>query len=160
LRLNKKGVSEIIGYVLLIVIALSLGGIVFSFLRSSIPQEKSSCPDGISLIIEKASCKGDRLNLTFVNRGLFSVDGSLVKMGVVDRVKKDIINCPNGLGTSNCTADFGIENGLKPEDYLNVSIFYGKEGDFELEIEPMVRIENTTEIILCPRSIVVQEITC
>lgn len=79
---SKKGVSIMIGYVLLISLAVVMGGIIYSWARTQIPQDEIGCDDGISLFIKKATCSSNvthhSLNLTLTNNGRFSVGGFLL----------------------------------------------------------------------------------
>ncbi len=81
---NKKGVSIMIGYVLLIVGAVVMGGVVYGWLQSYVPQETLECPSGVSLFIREVQCTADgggyKLNLDVANNGRFAVDGYFVKV--------------------------------------------------------------------------------
>ena len=46
---NKKGVSEIIGYILLVAIVVTISIFVYQWLKTYVPQDAISCPDGVSL---------------------------------------------------------------------------------------------------------------
>lgn len=72
---NKKGVSIIVGYVLLIVFAVIMGAIVYSGLRTYVPTETLQCPDGVSLFVQDSNYCGSQLNLTIRNNGRFNVAG-------------------------------------------------------------------------------------
>jgi hypothetical protein len=48
---NKKGISTMIEYVLLIVIVISLSSVVYIWMKTYIPQESIECQDGVSLYI-------------------------------------------------------------------------------------------------------------
>jgi flagellin-like protein len=88
LRRNKKGLSEIVGYVLLIVFAISMSAIVYTFLKSSIPKPEVQCPDGVSIEISdyhfepksELRTDGDYLYLNITNRGLFGINGISVTL--------------------------------------------------------------------------------
>ena len=78
---NKKGVSEIVGYVLLIVFTLILAGIVYTWLRTYVPQEDINCPDGTSLTIKSYTCNqsaNNKLSLNLENNGKFFVGGYFI----------------------------------------------------------------------------------
>lgn len=83
---NKKAVSEIIAYVILISIGLSLSILVFVWLKSYVSEDtRKTCPDEATLIIRNYSCsktlgKVINLDITIKNRGLFIVDGFMVKV--------------------------------------------------------------------------------
>lgn len=82
--LNKKAVSIIVGYVLLVTITLSLSIAVYSFLRfqaSGFIGDEEECPEGVSLIIEDYGCLSQQgLNITLQNKGLFSIDGFVLRV--------------------------------------------------------------------------------
>ena len=62
--MKKKGVSLMVAYVLLVVIAISLSALVYIFLKSYLPTDKVECPSDLSLIIEGARCIDNKNNLT------------------------------------------------------------------------------------------------
>lgn len=92
-RLNKKALSEIIAYVLLITIALSLSVLVYGWLKNYVPQDTGNldCPDNIALIIKTYNCNltdtSFKLNVTITNKGLFTVDGFIIKLNDQDGAK-------------------------------------------------------------------------
>ncbi|MGK0208842.1 MAG: hypothetical protein ACI83O_000101 [Patescibacteria group bacterium] len=80
---NKRGVSEIIGYVLLIGITVGISVMVFNFLMFYVPTEEvASCPDTVSLSIRNISCNSVAYTISFdvKNTGFFSVDGFLARV--------------------------------------------------------------------------------
>jgi len=77
LRSNKKGVSTIIAYVLLISITISLSVMVFNWLKFYVSDEKiAQCPDAVNVIVEDYNC----VNITLKNKGRFSVDGYTLRV--------------------------------------------------------------------------------
>lgn len=75
---NKKGVSVMIGYILLVVFALIIGAIVFQWLRSYVPTQSFECSDGTSIFITEADLTGDVLNLSLSNNGRFGLTGYFI----------------------------------------------------------------------------------
>src|SRR3989338_6277896 len=74
-RNEKKGVTELLAYVLLIGLAVSLSVIVYNWLRGyAILSPTRACPDGVSLIVDDYSCIGGVFNLTLRNKVLFNID--------------------------------------------------------------------------------------
>ena len=53
-KLNKKGVSVIIGYVLLIAFAILISAGVYAWLKTYVPREPLNCPDGVSIFVKEA----------------------------------------------------------------------------------------------------------
>jgi len=83
---NKKGVSLMISYVLLIFITISLSIGVYIWLKDyAVVSEKINCKEGTSLTIEKYNIEesgGDKiLNLSIKNNGMFNVNGFLISAG-------------------------------------------------------------------------------
>ena len=75
IRKDKKAVSVLIGYVLLVVFAVILAAIVYQWLRTYVPTEGLNCPDGTSIFISETSYCDNQLNLTLKNNGRFDVSG-------------------------------------------------------------------------------------
>lgn len=77
---QKKGVSLIIGYVLLVTFSIILGIIVYHFLSTYVPKEDPSCPEGVSLLIKEYSydCNTNILILNITNNGKFDVGGYFI----------------------------------------------------------------------------------
>lgn len=70
---NKKGISELISYVLLITLALAMAGGVYAYLRfyAENPLPEEQC-DGISIAIENYVCEDDEMTITIKNTGRFT----------------------------------------------------------------------------------------
>ena len=76
--LNKRGISPIIGYILLVSFVVVIGGIVYNWMQSYVPQDLPECPDSVSIIVD-ASCEGSTLTLKLDNNGLFDISGYYIK---------------------------------------------------------------------------------
>ncbi|MDD5700364.1 MAG: hypothetical protein PHH00_04250, partial [Candidatus Nanoarchaeia archaeon] len=88
---NKKGVSEIVSYVLLIIIAVAISVLVYNFLIKFIPRGSTpQCPDGISLIPEDITCSASTISFNLVNRGLWNVSGAFIKGGMPSKIKSPV----------------------------------------------------------------------
>ena len=95
IKKKKKALSNIVGYVLLISITISLSVIVYSWLRFYVSEEDvETCSDNVNIIIRSYECflpnaegEGGRIIVTLKNKGLFTVDG--YELRVHDRVGAD-----------------------------------------------------------------------
>lgn len=76
---NRRAISEIVGYVLLIVIAVSISLLVYTWLKGYLPGQEKTCPEGASLGIEDYSCLNGDLTITLKNNGLFTLDGFIIR---------------------------------------------------------------------------------
>lgn len=77
---NKKGVSVIIGYVLLVAIVVVISIFVYQWLKTYIPQNALQCPSGVSVSIPSYTynCTTGVLNFTLENTGTFSISGYFI----------------------------------------------------------------------------------
>lgn len=81
MRNNKRGISEMLAYTILIVIAISLSLLVYSWLKIYALKPTVECNEDTSLIIEGYECdlNNYRINLTVRNQGKFIIDGFSAK---------------------------------------------------------------------------------
>src|SRR3989344_5551288 len=95
--INKKADSQMVSYVLLVVIAVSLSVAVFAFLKLYLPSDREKCPDDVNVIIEGASCSrsSGTLILNITNRGLFNVSMLFVRLGSESRTVRLQVNPKN-----------------------------------------------------------------
>ena len=83
---NKKGISIIVAYVILITISIALAVLVYNWLKFYVSEKPAEdCPDEAVLVIKDYNCisqSGDPnyLNLTLQNKGLFTIDGFIVRV--------------------------------------------------------------------------------
>ncbi len=77
-QIKKRGVSPIIGYVLLVTFVIVLGVVVYNWMKTYVPSESLECPDGTSLFVKNYSCTGNSLNITLKNNGKFNVGGYFI----------------------------------------------------------------------------------
>lgn len=153
--MNKKSVSEMIAYVLLVVIAISVSVIVYSFLRAYIPREPEKCPDDVSLIIQDYSCLDDIFTLTIKNQGLHSVDGMYVYISnqsgvpVVFPLEEKV---PHGV-----SGEVFFPSRLNASDSMNLYFNYSKYNDItKISIKPF---RSGKTLAVC-NTVTVQDITC
>jgi flagellin-like protein len=163
LQLNKKGVSELLGYVILIGIAVSLSVAVFFYLKLYLPDERPECDVDIKATIDSLKCtlnapinptRADVI-IEVSNRGLFKIEGAYVKIGDVGRAFKKDLN-PALFLTSTCSPS-GI---LNPGDKFckTFTITPAPTVKQEISVQPVIYIDN--QPILCPQAITTKEIDC
>ena len=161
---SKKGVSEIVAYVLLISISFAIAAIVYSWLMFYVtPAKEIKCDEGISLTIRSVAynCTTKSLNVTLQNRGLFDVDG--YKIRVNNKSGADIgVYMINSTGIP-VRASNDTYSGVIYDYYLQanrtdnpVSKFIAGNLTF-IEVQPYSIIEN--EVIVCD-TIAKQTIVC
>ena len=161
-----KGVSEIVSYTLLIIIAIGASIMVYAFLNALINRPTVTCPNDIYLIIKDYSCsyRAGELNITFVNKGRFSINAAYVRVGNVTRSTRFWINNEG----STSFYFMGVNNGLAPNQETTWSFdlstgtaskVINASGEYILEIQPAMYDKDLQKTAACD-SIVSQQITC
>lgn len=166
---NKNGLSNVVGYVLLISITISLSVLVYGWLRFYVSGDDiEECSDNVNIIIRSYQCfnpnatgVGGRLIVTLKNKGLFNVDG--YELRVHDRPGADF-----GFYLFNDTGS-PIAPGEERTDtyYFNATSFFDlndlSEGyDDPLKTVSLVEIQPFVEDdgeVRC-RSLAFQEVQC
>lgn len=85
-QMDKKGVSAVIGYVLLVSMAVIMGTIMYTWMQSYVPNDSVGCPEGTSILLKDYgySCTDKtQINLTLKNNGRFNLAGYYVKVANV-----------------------------------------------------------------------------
>ncbi|MEK6927815.1 MAG: hypothetical protein AABX11_05270 [Nanoarchaeota archaeon] len=148
---DKKALSEMISYVLLIIVALALSAIVYNYLVSLTPKEKAECPSDIALYIKEVDCNSttDTINITYSNTGLFNTSGIYVRLGNIGSLVRKTLNKNSAYLTPSSPGE-DITQRVSYSDLNN--------GSFTLEIQPLVKVKK--EFALCEKVIVTKDIVC
>ena len=79
-KTNRKGVSIMVGYVLLVTLAIVMGIIAYNWMKTYIPRDITECPDGVSVFIKEAAFNfsDSKLVLVLKNNGRFNAVGYLI----------------------------------------------------------------------------------
>jgi hypothetical protein len=150
--MDKRAVSEMVTYVLLISLAVAMAGGVYAWLRFYVNPNvfpEQSCE--ITLVIEDYNCSGNIFNLTVQNRGRFDVEGYIIKI-------------------NNGTRDYTIYDYRYLLSYVppKISVGESSNGLFNYtvfkhvnatEIEAVKGFDKNGRPILCKDSIVRQDIS-
>jgi len=159
--MDKKALSEMVGYVLLIVIAISLSILVYSFLKSYIlvPQEK--CHDGVNLIVDRYTCdeNTNEIIIEMKNMGTFSAYGFIIRAG--NKSEGNAIYALKAAGeTAPMESDAGkilLNERIVPDSSQTFKFTYSSINRIEkIDIEPIEIIGGN--ILLCEDALASQKI--
>lgn len=157
-----------VGYVILIAIAVALSTGVFFYLKLYLPEDKPECAQDIDLIIDSLNCSYLQIaggspttsivDIKFTNKGLFNVDSAYIKIGDLDRVFKTTLNNPDEDRMISSCNNFDIA--LKPgAQFCKIYTYpFTPNVPQEVTVEPLIWIDNIPT--LCPKSIVSKKIYC
>jgi uncharacterized membrane protein len=79
---DKRALSNLIAYVLLISITISLSVMVYGWLQFYVEGEDvEECPSNVNIVIDSYECDADSkvLSVSLKNRGLFKIDGYVLR---------------------------------------------------------------------------------
>ena len=159
--MDKRGISEIVSYVLLIVIALAISVLVFALLKVYVPKEKPQCKEGINLIMEDVSCTympattENILKVSLQNQGLFKVEKAFIRISkVTGRKSKEDVPPLNPI---SLVSSSGNTDGLNPSESTNALNFklpsgFELPGEYILEVQPahFTKGKDIESLALCP----------
>lgn len=147
---NKRAVSTIIAYVLLIGLAISMSVLVYNWLKlHTSPDESQTCPDSVSLSIENISCSASQyqLNLTVKNRGNFIIKDISVK-----------VSDEGEIGTDELSLNYAVNLGIGESKEVLYSLD-GLSYRVPLFIEVQPEIFEDGKIVYCSQK-VSQKLSC
>ncbi len=165
---DKRGISIMIGYVLLISAMIVMWFIVYQWLRTYVPTEKLECPQEVSLIIGEVTCNLNENKLTIKeikNNGLFSVNGFILKGNV--QIEQDGANIDKGVKDLG-EYYFKMENGLEPDDEaLDIVFDWPNDNGNQYQITSIevtpIRIQQNEKgkdvNVICSESIIKKDIS-
>lgn len=110
---GKLGVSIMIGYILLISLAVIMGGVIYAWMKSYVPQDKLECPEGTSISIKsyEYNCSTPEiLNITIKNNGRFDIAGYFIHAS--DRAGQSIANLDLSKNLTDTGGVFKYQNSI------------------------------------------------
>jgi len=153
----KKGISELVSYILLITLTIAIAAGTYAWLRSiAVPSQNVECPD-VSLVIINDTCHGQDLNpdgspkmdepgnLTFFleNKGKIDINGFKIQVSdkTVDPVFSDItIHSSSSCSLGPTTNTYFCR--VNASDIAEVQGAHGIHTVGLIRITPMKRIDN------------------
>ena len=167
---DKKAVSVIMGYVLLVSFVVIMGVIVYQWMRTYVPQDEINCPDGVSLFIEDYNCTANRLSIDLRNNGKFNVGGYFIyatnspnqELATIDisRNHTDSLSrlAPTGIKLGGLEAGNSMKPDEKETEFFNITgiIIYS------IEIVPIRWQEenNRNRLVSCKDAKIIETINC
>lgn len=151
-----------VGYALLIAMALSLSLLVYAWLKAYTPGAVEPCPDDVAIVLADISCDnaGNTMNLTLQNKGLFNIYGFYIKASNSTGIP--IYNLKNASGAEDDIFNQGVvragsdfRSNEKRRWVFNYSHINRVN---KIEIEPF--ISRNSEEILCTNAAITEEVNC
>lgn len=183
-RMNKKAISEVMGYLMLISFAIIMSVLVYQGLKTYVPAKALECPEGVSIFVKDVSCSLNQYNkydlaLTIKNNGRHNIAGYFIHasynpnqtvatnplIGFLENQDLGIIY--QGVGAysfenavifeSSTSGNFVNISDTAFARYRNIS-----SQVYSLDILPMrfQKEENKLRTVSCGKAIVREKITC
>lgn len=168
---NKKGLSVIIGYLLLVSFAMILSVMVYAWMKTYTPTDSLECPEGVSIYIKEINCSLNDsnyvLDLTLENNGRFKIAGYFIHATNSSGQEIATINLYDELVSggkkfgNSILFDSGSANIFEIND-IEESIFILDEPVYSITIIPtrFNEIEGKTKYLGCNKGQTTEKITC
>ncbi len=175
---NKHAVSIMIGYVLLVSIAMIIGAVTYAWMKTYVPADKVECAEGVSLYIKNINCTkygGDiYLDVTLKNSGRFSIAGYYAYISETEDEKATIDlsdylredsqgKSAPGVRAIYFTLSTDKKNSFSPDEEITHSFFIDDLIDLKnIEILParIEEVKGKEKFAVCSSSKVREEIFC
>ena len=166
---KKRGVSEMVGYILLITIGIAMSIIVFTWLKGYVPSGAIECSEGVSIFIKSSTCTGNTLEIELKNNGRFALRGFLIHATTTEEQElatQDLSTFYSGL-KGNQEIIFGLDankNGLDPNSEGLYSFDLSTLGKtiYFIEVIPTryETVNGKNKVATCTKAKVKQDIVC
>jgi len=162
IKKDKKALSEMVSYILLVVIAIGLSVGIYSWLRGQLPSEsEEKCSEDVAITIRDYDCDttNDIITLTLENSGMFNIQGVYARgANEIGKITTLMLDSPTklvvaGEGISTLGRyDFSPSSPLKIGKTKEVKFYYNftaQIGDKleKIQIQPFVN--GKTNLLLC-----------
>jgi len=159
---DKKGVSLMISYVLLILISVVVAISIFAWLKLAANVEPViSCEEGSSINVIDYVCINRVLELTVKNNGRFNLGGFVLTVG--DNIERVPISPITPIDDSSEYIESGyyvFDESLRPEQ-TKIARFEGSSLNFDniknIRVQPFIILESGDKII-CEESVIRQKL--
>ncbi len=157
---NKRGVSELVSYVLLIGMAISMSVGIYAWIKFRVqkPFADESCPDTLSLIVSSYECSDNIMTIKVQNKGFFNIQGYTIKSsdeetGIAGKSSFDLWLKDKEAGANIIT----FSEPLKGSEQ-NVSLFEYNSPIRQIELEPFILKDGQNTY--CEKSIATAKVDC
>jgi len=166
---NKKAVSNIIGYLLLVAIVIVISMIVYQWLKTYVPTDAIQCDEGVSIGIDDYNydCEDNALNLTIKNSGRFSTGGYYIygTTSESEDIATQDLSPYTSLGSEGLVLFDESVNAISPG--TKISNFFSINNSnitrvYLIELIPVryQEVNNKNMIVNCGESRIRQTLTC
>jgi len=155
--MKKKGVSAVIGYILLIVMVIGMSALVYIWLKSYVPTEIPNCPDEVSVMIKDAYCVDSNLKIKIKNNGRFGIDGYYLKATTSAEQEIATLNLAKNFAGGFIKFNETL-NPSKESIALNISINVPL---YTIEVTPVrfQKIGKKTQLISCGKAKITEKLS-
>lgn len=148
---DKKAISLMLGYVLLIAIALILSAGIYTWLKVYIPKDNEVCSPDISLSLQSYECdltsSPKTIKIELRNSGLFSIDGIFMR-GAENEEDLPILLF-NRLSGKIEDGRWDFEEKLKPNEIKELTLKYPDNIQGLKKIQIQAFVHGKKGILLC-----------
>ena len=169
---GKKGLSEIIGYVLLISMTMILSVVVYQWIKTYVPKEGIECADGVSVFVQNYSydCDAKTFNLSVKNSGRFDIAGYFIhatkspeqELAVTDLSTAATENGKGG-AVNHWNGGFSTLNPISSGLIMNDDFNLESIGQiFKIQLVPLRYevIDGKSRAVSCTNGKITQELVC
>lgn len=165
MKTNKKAISEVVSYTILVIIAIGLSIFVYQYLKGNIKDSGEVCPDSVYISIDAVLCNftsapgiPPTFGIVLTNRGFFNISGAHVRIAHEGAsVKRQINNSqvlfPGGPLAPGNAVQYYYNTAINPPGNI-----INQVGPYVVEVQPVL-LSKKKKFVLCS-SVVTQPFVC
>ncbi len=169
---NKRAISLVLSYVLLVLIAFTVGTMVYAWLKTQRPAE-FKCNEGVSFTLDGFDCYDiadpshpEEIRLTIDNKGRFDIDGFSVKASEILYVKPwanlepDAVDFHKTSDGMNILKNGPLESGDQGIYFFSYSGVLTSPVSISVQAIRNEKYEEEELTLICEDTLIIQEISC
>lgn len=165
---DKKGVSLMLSYVILIFIVISLWGLIYAWMKLQVNiSPPVDCKEGTSVVLAENTCSENLMRFKIENNGRFNVDGVIISVGNNSKNIPTTYLVPyyTQPGKTQLEGYFYFDGPLAPRE-TKEAVFSNKKKDgntINIKIIQIIQIQpfifDKKNKIICQNAVITQKIS-
>ncbi|RMD67190.1 hypothetical protein D6817_02165 [Candidatus Pacearchaeota archaeon] len=170
---GKRGISLLVAYVLLVVIAVTMSSIIYTYLKAKIPADIPTCSEDVNIYVYDPACNYTtqavgvnalvNVSFTLQNRGLFNVSALALRISKQGSIVGSDLNPDNATIIPSLAPDHSVNvfyNSTARANIFSSASGYLDPAPATLTVQAGIYDEKSRQVTWCEEAIVRVPVEC